>query len=294
MKNVKDQVYAALCTVFENVSDAYPRSWAEGSTIQYTEEQNDVYEASSEAEGMREDKALVRYRIDIWNNHSTSEAALQVDEAMKVTGLKRIKSITYYYARTTSQTAPSAGNITSTTMPTLDATNKYLWQKEVINYTNNTNQTTVLLLAVYGNTGAQGPKGDKGATGPQGPTGPKGETGAQGPQGNPGSTGPQGVSVTAIKDQWYKSTSNTAQAGGSWSDTQPNWESGKYIWTRSHITFSNGNTTTTKYTKMGDIPSYAYQNFCEMYEAYHRLGGNGMVTKMKQEIEELHIKRKGE
>jgi len=156
-----------------------------------------------------------------------------------------IKSITYYYARTTSQTAPSAGNITSATMPTLDATNKYLWQKEVINYTNNTNQTTVLLLAVYGNTGAQGPKGDKGATGPQGPTGPKGETGAQGPQGNPGSTGPQGVSVTAIKDQWYKSTSNTAQTGGSWSDTQPNWESGKYIWTRSHITFSNGNTTTT-------------------------------------------------
>lgn len=30
MKNVKDQVYAALCTVSENVSDAYPRSWAEG------------------------------------------------------------------------------------------------------------------------------------------------------------------------------------------------------------------------------------------------------------------------
>ena len=96
-----------------------------------------------------------------------------------------------------------------------------------------------------GETGAQGPQGDKGATGPQGPTGPKGETGAQGPQGNAGSTGPQGVSVTTIKDQWYKSTSNTAQAGGSWSDTQPNWESGKYIWTRSHITFSNGNTTTT-------------------------------------------------
>ena len=49
-----------------------------------------------------------------------------------------------------------------------------------------------------------------------------------------------------------------------------------------------------KYTKLGDIPSYAYQNFCEMYDAYHALGGNGMVTKMKQEIEELHIKRKGD
>lgn len=49
-----------------------------------------------------------------------------------------------------------------------------------------------------------------------------------------------------------------------------------------------------KYTALGTIPSYAYQNYCEMYAAYHELGGNGMVTKMKQEIEELHIKRKGE
>lgn len=48
-----------------------------------------------------------------------------------------------------------------------------------------------------------------------------------------------------------------------------------------------------KYTKLGEIPSYVYQNFVEMYEAYHALGGNGMVTKMYDEIEELHLKRKG-
>lgn len=48
-----------------------------------------------------------------------------------------------------------------------------------------------------------------------------------------------------------------------------------------------------KYTQLGEIPSYAYQNFLEMYEAYHALGGNGMVTKMKEEIEELHLKKKG-
>ena len=48
-----------------------------------------------------------------------------------------------------------------------------------------------------------------------------------------------------------------------------------------------------RYTQMGEIPSYAYQNFMEMYDAYHALGGNGMVTKMKEEIEELHLKRKG-
>ncbi|MDD6195263.1 MAG: hypothetical protein PUB19_10310 [Lachnospiraceae bacterium] len=47
-----------------------------------------------------------------------------------------------------------------------------------------------------------------------------------------------------------------------------------------------------KYMAQGDIPSYAYQNFMEMYAAYHDLGGNGMVTKMKNEIEELHLKQK--
>ena len=47
-----------------------------------------------------------------------------------------------------------------------------------------------------------------------------------------------------------------------------------------------------KYMAQGYIPSYAFQNFCEMYEAYHDLGGNGMVTKMNEEIHELHLNRK--
>lgn len=46
-----------------------------------------------------------------------------------------------------------------------------------------------------------------------------------------------------------------------------------------------------KYMKKGEIPSYAYENFCEMYEAYHALGGNGMITKMYEEIQELHFKK---
>ena len=44
-----------------------------------------------------------------------------------------------------------------------------------------------------------------------------------------------------------------------------------------------------RYMKLGSIPSYSYDNFLEMYEAYHKLGGNGMITKMKEEIEELHL-----
>lgn len=47
-----------------------------------------------------------------------------------------------------------------------------------------------------------------------------------------------------------------------------------------------------KYMALKEIPSYAYQNFMEMYDSYHALGGNGMVTKMKNEIEELHLKQK--
>ena len=49
-----------------------------------------------------------------------------------------------------------------------------------------------------------------------------------------------------------------------------------------------------KYMALGYIPSYQYQNFCEMYEAYRALGGNGMITKMYEEIQELHLKRKDE
>lgn len=48
-----------------------------------------------------------------------------------------------------------------------------------------------------------------------------------------------------------------------------------------------------KYMQLGNIPSYAYQNFVEMYDSYHALGGNGMVTKMHDEISELHLKKSG-
>lgn len=89
MKNIKDKVYEALLTVSKHVSDSYPGTWAEDATIQYAEEQNNVFEASSSENGLQEDKAFVRYRIDIWDRKSTSATALAVDEAMKATGLKR-------------------------------------------------------------------------------------------------------------------------------------------------------------------------------------------------------------
>lgn len=57
--------------------------------------------------------------------------------------------------------------------------------------------------------------------------------------------GKDGKGIKSIQDQYYLSTSNTAQTGGAWKNTQDAWESGKYIWTRSHITWSDDTTTDT-------------------------------------------------
>lgn len=140
-----------------------------------------------------------------------------------------IKSITYYYARTTSQTAPSAANITGTTMPALDATNKYLWQKEVITYTDKQTQTTVLLLAVYGNTGAKGDKGETGATGPQGETGP---------------TGADGNGIKSIDYYYARTTTQTMPGAASiTSKTMPEIDkTNKYLWQKEVITYTNSDT----------------------------------------------------
>jgi hypothetical protein len=48
-----------------------------------------------------------------------------------------------------------------------------------------------------------------------------------------------------------------------------------------------------KYMRKGKIPTYAYQNFEEMYKAYRELGGNSMAVKMHEEINQLHLQQKG-
>lgn len=263
-----------------------------------------------------------------------------------------IKKIDYYYTTTTTQTAPTASNITSTSIPKLSETNKYLWRKEVITFTTTTTpQTTVTLLAIYGDKGIAGDKGADGKTtyfhikyssvanptasqmaetpsayigtyvdytaedstdptkytwsrfqGIQGEKGEKGIPGVDGTNGKTsylhiayansadgktdfnvsdstnktyigqytdfieadstdptkyswtkikgeigeqGKTGATGKGIKSVQDQYYLSTSNTKQTGGAWKNTQDEWEEGKYIWTRSFITWTDN---TTSYT----------------------------------------------
>ena len=61
-----------------------------------------------------------------------------------------------------------------------------------------------------------------------------------------GSKGDDGKGITYIKNQYYLATNNTGEpTGGTWEDTIPTFESGKYYWTRSQITWSD---TTVTYT----------------------------------------------
>lgn len=45
-----------------------------------------------------------------------------------------------------------------------------------------------------------------------------------------------------------------------------------------------------EWTERGYITKHGLENFIEMYDAYHELGGNGMVTHLKEEIKRLQIK----
>ena len=40
----------------------------------------------------------------------------------------------------------------------------------------------------------------------------------------------------------------------------------------------------------GSVTKHGIENFLEMYNAYHALGGNGMVTHLLEEVNELPIK----
>lgn len=112
----------------------------------------------------------------------------------------------------------------------------------------NTGTEEDYLASLKGADGAKGEKGDTGATGPQGEQGiqgEKGDIGSQGPKGDKGEKGDTGIGITNIQEQYYLSTSNTAQEGGEWKNTQDEWSEGTYIWTRSKVDWTDGTTTYT-------------------------------------------------
>lgn len=99
----------------------------------------------------------------------------------------------------------------SNTPSTLTPIYKYLWNYEVINFTDGSSRTgSKRVIGVYGDTGSNG----------------------------------RGIS--SVKAQYYLSTSKTEPTNGSWEDTMPSWQADCYIWTRNLITYTDGTTSTTE------------------------------------------------
>lgn len=117
---------------------------------------------------------------------------------------KTVKSVDVMYYLSTSQTSLTGGTWT-TTAPTW-VNGKYMWSKTVTTYTDGTNKES-------SPTCIAGAKGD---------------------------TGLDGVGVSEIIEEYYLSTSNTSQTGGTWTTSVPTWSKGKFIWTRSKIIYTNG------------------------------------------------------
>lgn len=63
--------------------------------------------------------------------------------------------------------------------------------------------------------------------------------------GSNGTIGNDGIGITEIQEQYYLSDSQQTLIGGTWQTTAPTWVKGKYIWTRTQFTYSNGDVTTT-------------------------------------------------
>ena len=195
-------------------------------------------------------KYLWNYEKVTFTNGSSSPTAPCIIGAYGDTGSTgaagvSVTSVDVEYAKTVNSTvAPTSG--WSTTAPAWED-GKYIWSRT----------KTVLSSA---------------------PSSPKYSTavcitGGKGNTGSTGSTGATGKGVVSITEQYYKSTSKTTQTGGSWSTTAPTWESGKYIWTRSAIVYTDS--STPQYTTPACDSSWEAVNEIEV-------GGRNLLLETNQ------------
>lgn len=89
MINIKPIIYKELEKVAENVTDTYPDNWENFPVVIFLEEENKPYEIY----GDKEQKSNIRYKVDIFNNDSTSALAMKIDEIFSNLGLMRTSSL---------------------------------------------------------------------------------------------------------------------------------------------------------------------------------------------------------
>lgn len=189
---------------------------------------------------------------------------------------KGISSVTNQYAiNNDSSTAPTSGWQNNPIPPTEE--NKYLWNKETINYTSGNPTTTTRIIGTFSKDGKDGvtitgtiveyQQGDSGTTPPTGTwstTMPSiadqkylwTRTTVSYSDSTPDTVsysvsykaknGANGTSVTITSKSvtYQKSDSGTTTPTGTWSSTIPAVEAGKYLWTRTIVNYSDNNSTT--------------------------------------------------
>jgi len=134
---------------------------------------------------------------------------------------KSIGSVVNYYLATTSSSGVTAATSGWTTaVQSVSAAKKYLWNYEVVKYTDGTvaSTTAPCIIGSYGDRGSKGDKGDTGST---------------------------GNGIKGIVEHYAVSSSNSS-APTSWSSTVPTMtESNKYLWNYETITYTNNTTNDT-------------------------------------------------
>ena len=128
--------------------------------------------------------------------------------------------VNYYLATASSSGVTTATSGWTTAVQSVSAAKKYLWNYEVVKYTDGTVASTTVpcIIGSYGDRGSKGDKGDTGST---------------------------GNGIKSITEHYAVSASNST-VPTSWSSTVPTMtESNKYLWNYETITYTNGTTVDT-------------------------------------------------
>ena len=183
----------------------------------------------------KQDGTVTQLKDEFNSVKDTVNSHTQTINSLETNYKSTLKTTTTEYYVSTSSTTQTGGNWSEET-PTWTA-GKYIWQRMKYTYTDNSVKysTAVCIQGAKGEQGTQGVKGDKGD---------KGDQGAKGDPGDKGATGEKGQSLTKSTPQWYASTSNTTQAGGSWVESMPTIDSSHYLWLRYKLDWANPTATT--------------------------------------------------
>ena len=171
------------------------------------------------------EKYVWNYELLTWDDNGTQSTTKTSKHIVAIFGEtgndgKSLVSVTEYYARNNSTTAP-ADSAFSTAVKIPTSTEKYVWNYELLTWDDNgaqsTTKTAKHIAAVYGDKGDTGPQGEQGEQGPQGEQGeqgPQGEQGEQGPQGEQGVQGEEGERGTGILKVATAPTAYTIEVDG--------------------------------------------------------------------------------